>query len=312
MAYKKIKSRESVKSITFIAAFGAILYLALFKTSQIRNFATEGLKLCASYILPTLFPFMIFPEIILALSDCKAIFWLGKSFERISGFCKEGVVPFLCGTICGFPIGAILVNRLYEEGLIEGEDLTKLICTCTTPSVAFCVGIGGSLSGEVSVGILFWISTVASALICGMVCSKSEKNMNFTQYKIGQKFDFVASVKRASSSAIHVTAFVTLFSVLLGLVKTISESEIIYLIFALFSEVGNSCSAIASGMILPNFAKRILISFALGFSGFSVFFQVASASPHGVFKAKSYLVIKLIQGILSAAFIAVITALFDK
>ena len=152
---------------------------------------------------------------------------------------------------------------------------------------------------------MLYISVLISAILVAIIfAKKSEKTQN-TDFNIEQNFTLVDSIKNAGLASISISSYIIFFSTAIGLVRSITDSEIIILIFSSLSEVGNAASAITKSSYLPPVCSYGLLGFSLGFSGLSVHLQAMSFIPPEVSK-KRYLIMKILQGIFAGALSSVL------
>ena len=129
----------------------------------------NSLILCAKRLIPSLFPLMIASRLLLS-SGAGA--FIGKILKKpcrcLLGLSEGGSFAFLMGLICGFPIGAVSANSLYEKGVISYDELSVLIVSSSIPSFGFVVGvIGSGVLGSRRLGVILYVCAVLSAIITG-------------------------------------------------------------------------------------------------------------------------------------------------
>ena len=92
------------------------------------NASKKGIMLWFNNIFPVLFPCIIFSNILLATNIVEN---------------KKKTAPvfiFLCGVLCGFPIGSKLSCDFYKKGIIN-QKTAQLLCNCSNHfSLAYISG----------------------------------------------------------------------------------------------------------------------------------------------------------------------------
>jgi len=91
------------------------IFLLIFSNSNIFA-AQNGLQLWVKHIIPSLFPFFIATEL---LNYTNLSFYFGKIFNKIMrplfNVPGEASYAFIMGLLCGYPIGAKIINNFISE-----------------------------------------------------------------------------------------------------------------------------------------------------------------------------------------------------
>lgn len=258
----------------------------------------EGIRLSSEILIPTLFPFFI-------LSDYwSKNFYITDSspfsriFVRLFHIPPSGLLAFIIGIICGFPLGVKVARDLYDRDEIDQGQLTSLCGFSNNPSMAFVIsGVGLGIFGSVRIGILLFLSCLLSAIACGVLFRQEETKVTKHANISRQKFILVESIKHAGLTSITVSSYVIFFSAIICVVKNSP-------LLAPYLEL---CSAveIISKSSFNTSQKLALIAFSLGFSGLSVHMQSFSFMGDRVKKSR-YLLMKLAQGLLSSLIILIL------
>lgn len=288
-------------SFGLVAVVISMTVLSLFFSESIKEYARDGLLLCARSILPTLFPFMFFSDLLVSVYDGNGKGALSFLFEKIFGLSAIAVLPFVCGTLCGFPLGAVCVGNLYRAGMFDREDAEYLVGLSSAPSLAFIIsGVGVGMLNSSYLGVMLFLSVIISSLITGVIFRTKERKIKISREIKRQKFDFAESIKRAGFSSLTICAFITFFSVAAGLIGEVVKNKIILAFLTSLLEIGNASSFISSELSASPILMLSMLGFALGFSGLSVYMQTRSVVSDIKFSGRKYLKMKLVQGVLSA------------
>lgn len=134
----------------------AALILLLFRPSLALEGARKGLVLWGTVVVPTLLPFMICSNVIVALN---AIHILIFPFRRIlhQFFCLSdaGSYTFISGLLCGYPMGARNCSDFMDNKRISEKEGKYLLAICNHPSPMFLLGYAASsLPSSVPVWLL--------------------------------------------------------------------------------------------------------------------------------------------------------------
>ena len=95
------------------------------------EYASAGLRLWLTKMVPVLLPFMILSGIMIRMD-------LTENFVRLVhpllhllyGTSKNGSYTIVMGFLCGFPMGARIVGELYGSGRLSREESARLLCFC--------------------------------------------------------------------------------------------------------------------------------------------------------------------------------------
>ena len=258
----------------------------------------EGIRLSSEILIPTLFPFFILSDYWsknFYISDSSPF---SRIFVRLFHIPPRGLLAFITGIICGFPLGVKVARDLYDRDEIDQGQLTSLCGFSNNPSMAFVIsGVGLGIFGSVSIGILLFLSCLLSAIACGVLFRQEETKVTKHANISRQKFNLVESIKNAGLTSITVSSYVIFFSAIICVVKNSP-------LLAPYLEL---CSAveIISKSSFNTSQKLALIAFSLGFSGLSVHMQSFSFMGDRVKKSR-YLLMKLAQGLLSSLIILIL------
>ena len=212
---------------------GFILLLLIKNPYVAVGSVRRGMELCAKRLIPSLFPFMIVSELIirseLSRAIGKLISPLSKKFFGMSG---EAGCAFLLGSLFGFPIGAVMGNKLYERGRLCHIELCRLLCFSSNPGAAFTVlTLGAEHLGSLSCGVLLYLSTCGTAILIGVLSKhffRESKKHSYTQS--GEDIPcqteplarlFTDAVRASTLSMLYVCGFIVFFSTIVGSLDTI-------------------------------------------------------------------------------------------
>ena len=95
------------------------------------EYASTGLNLWLTKMVPTLLPFMILSGIMIRMDLTENfVTLLHPLLHRLYGTSKNGSYTIIMGFLCGFPMGARIVGELYESGRLSHEEGSKLLYFC--------------------------------------------------------------------------------------------------------------------------------------------------------------------------------------
>jgi sporulation integral membrane protein YlbJ len=285
----------------------------------------EGANLFITKVFPTLFAFSMITNVIL---NCDGIYIYSKLFGKL--LCRPLSLPDNCSLplivsgLCGYPLGAKYSCELYANKEIDFFSLQKLLNIASNCSPLFIVGtIGTVMLNNTNVSYIILISSYLSCFIIGLLL-KSKKNYekklktqihNYSPLNLGDVLK--KSVEASIDTCILVFGFIVIFSVFIGIIenitlfKTLFKSNIIKALILGILEMTNGCNAISlshTSLVI----KIMLLSFFTSFSGICVIFQVYSfTSKHNV-PIFRYIILKLLQAIISSVLTLILYFLTAK
>lgn len=300
--------------ILVLTIYGAFLLL----NSPNSSFGVKkGLSICVNSLIPALFPFMVLSNFA-ALSDLKDFFSkiFGAVGEKLFRCPKRYSFVLLFSLLGGYPVGAQLINNLFDSGEISVGEAERLLCFCVNCSPAFIINaLGIGLLKSPKAGLIIWISEVLATLttanfvgIKGLQKGKIPENSDSLSYISA----FTESVKKSSFAMLTICGFTAVFTAMkeiLGDIKAVNIfMNFIYEKFLfrfvtrnfwekLFWGVFELNSGIFSGKTCFNLMG--LFAFLTAFGGLSVFFQIRSIVNKNI-SLKPFVISRFFMGFYSA------------
>ena len=301
---KKDIAPRAVRYASSILLVCASVCVSVFCSSEVAHAVKSSLSLCAKVIIPSVFPFIVLADFLLATVDFGALEPLPSLFEKAFGIRREGAPAFLLGMICGFPLGVKCTAELYESGALSREEAERLIGFSNNTGPAFIVsGIGAALHGDAKYGVLLYVSMLISATAVGVIFKKNSEGYKrvFLPVTKRRRFLVVDSIKAAATGTLNVCAFITFFAPFCNFLRHILGESLVYLCIIPFLEVGSASSILSKTALLTEAQSLALTSFAICFSGLSVHLQALSFLDKTDIRVKKYFLMKLSQGLIAAA-----------
>lgn len=286
-----MKLRKAVKGI--IAA-SVLLVLILDASTSLKG-AQEGLHLCLSTVIPTLFPFIFTSSWLLSalqIGENKLERKLCTIFR-----CPPGCsVILISGFLGGYPVGARCIGQAVESGQLSEKNAGKMLVYCNAAGPAFLFGILGPGFQQSWIPWILWAIHIFSAFATAWVLPH-DAHPN-TQTAQNNSVKLTEILKHSVKSISEVCGWIILIRILI----VILQKWVLWLLPQTWSigiigilELSNGCLNITT---LENSGLKFILSAAfLGFGGLCVALQTASAAP-GV-KQTFYLPGKLIQATIS-------------
>jgi sporulation integral membrane protein YlbJ len=314
--------------------------------TQAATAARDGIALCLDVIIPSLFPFFVLSTLLIELGLTR---YLGYALEKtmrktfnLSGACSAAVT---LGFLGGYPVGAKTAITLYEKGLCSKTEAERLLSFCNNSGPAFILGaVGAGVFASSRAGLLLYLAHALASVTVGLIfrfykknAESGPKNESKPTTPDGQlqaqaqppnlPNAFVNSVVSSFQSILNICAFVIFFSVaikmlyLFGILPAVAQG--LGLLFAPFGLNAHSAQHLLTGLIeitsglwgLQGSAATIsskiaMAAFMLGWAGLSVHCQVLSFIGESGLRTWTYIVGKILHGLISAVYAALMVGLF--
>lgn len=316
--YIKKAERPKLGAVFFVLLLFFCLALMLRRADIAAECMREGLALSARTVVPSLFPFMVLSELLVASGAGELLAApLSRPLGKLLGLSRAGCCAVMLGLLCGFPVGARCAILSYEKGAMERNECERVLACSSIPSSAFLIStIGATLWQNVKFGVLLYVSVIFSALFSGFLLYVTQKRRKKqptpklpsppVTIRFGAEM-LPSAVKNATMNTLFICAYVVFFSTLAGAVRVVLErfgmNETTHAILAVFLELSGGVSAAATLFDLQ-FAK-ILTGAAVGWSGLSIHCQMLSLCDGHNLSTRPYLKAKLLQAATCAAVIAI-------
>lgn len=266
----------------------------------------NALSVCATGLIPSLFPFIVTVGII-DLSGLSAVISniLGKPVEFIFGIPREAVTAVILGAVGGFPIGAVCVRRLYMSGKLTKSESERLLCFTNNASPAFCIGvIGINFFGSVGFGIRLYLCQLAAAIIIGISGRQRilRNRTAATAPKNSISQIITSSISDGGLTMLKICSFAVFFAVAGDIVCLICEHYMGTAVCTVSAALTELTLAARKCAEYGGMAGKLICAFAVGFSGMSVHMQTASVLSDCDISMSAYYKAKFIHGLMCAVF----------
>jgi len=323
---------------TVIRVLGlSLLALGMFIYPQeVLSSAGGGLALWWRFVLPALLPFFILSELLMAAGFVHFLGVLLESFMR-PVFRLPGKAAFVVamGYTSGFPMGAVLTARLRQSGEITRVEGERLLAFTNNPSPGFMLGaVASGMLGKPALGIILSSSIYLANLLVGFMfrfyrytpsprhsypspsLKRAWREMKDAQAKdnrpIGQILN--DAIKQSITTVLMVAGFMAFFSVILrllniwhvtaflaALIHSVVSEIPIPILLAFFNglfEMTIGCQGTIQAVTELNH-QVALLALLMGWSGLSVFAQVAGFISETDLRFLPFVVARALQGIVA-------------
>lgn len=126
-----MKKTDKIYHLLFTALALYLVILLLRYPALSLEYASTGLNLWLTKMVPTLLPFMILSGIMIRMNLTEGFVALLHPFlHRLYGTSRNGSYTIVMGFLCGFPMGARIIGELYESGKLSREESARLLYFC--------------------------------------------------------------------------------------------------------------------------------------------------------------------------------------
>ncbi len=314
---KPKNSKHIILSVIVMVYFALLITYPKSVSAGIQN----GINCCLDILIPSMFPFMVgAAAVTLSGIDDKFKFLFGRATKFLF-YLPPCVVPaVIISLFGGYPVGAYCVKSLYKSGSINAEQMNRMMCYCVNFGPAFIISaLGQMLLNDYKLGVILFLIQVFSSVLMGIFLGVTARisKTDFYEKKIhSQKKDLyfskilISACDSASKSLLGVCSLVTLF---FGIISFINDLGIINYISNIFLKI--NISSHISGTLILSFiemtqscilgAKNIstpyfIYSWIIGFGGICAHTQIIAQLGSCPFKYGKFLIMRTINGILTA------------
>lgn len=287
------------KDIIIIYILIALEILILFKSKLIVKSVYNTSLLYINTIMPSLFPNMVFSNLIVKQDISKVIpNKIINLFNKLFNFNKNVTTLFIISFFTGSPTNIININEYEEKGLINEEEAEYLSYITHNINPLFVIQIVGiSILGDIKVGIIlillqFISNTIKAFIFKSKFNKKSKININTSNNNIVNNIK--TSVSTSANSLLVIFGVIVMFNILIELITNIFNfNSIINTIISITLEITSGILKINSLNI--NYVLKIIICYlALNFGGICIHMQSLSLSKNKKISYLKYLIFRII------------------
>ncbi len=319
--------KKKVTSIIIISIQLFIAYQILKGTSTIIDSVKFSISIWSNNLFPTLFPFFVLSEVMINYGIVELASELFKPImNKLFKIKSETAFIFIMSIISGFPSSAKYTKELYDSGLINEYEGTKILTFTHFSNPLFILGTLSILFlNNKETGLLILLCHYLTNIIIGLLFrnyypSKSDNNKisfkdainKMHQHRLNNPLNFGQIITKAISNTINT---------LLIILGTITTFLIITTIINNIINLNNYHQSVLNGVFemtqglkyisvlsIPLKLKATLSTMIISFGGLSVHMQVMSIISNTKIKYIPYLTARLLHAAI-ASFLVYI--LFD-
>lgn len=262
---------------TSIAGALGLLVLILDGKTALSG-AIEGINLCFTTLVPSLFPFFVLSVLLTGALSGQAVPFL----RPIAKICKvpQGAESLLAiGFLGGYPVGAQNVAITHRAGQISDTQAARMITICNNAGPAFIFGILGSMFSDPKIPWFLWAIHIISAFMIGILLPTDADTKPATPLTREIK------LTDALEQAVKVMALVCGWVILMRIILAFLERWFLWLLPTAVQitvcgilELSNGCVRLAQ--IDSEGLRFIIASGLLSLGGICVTLQTASVTKN--------------------------------
>ncbi len=299
-------------SRNIIPAFlvGISLFCIFYIPNAVTHGVSEGLKICFSVILPSLFPFMVLSSYIVKSQALKGIYKLFSPVSKYIFRLPSSTIPvIIMGLIGGFPVGTKMTAMLFERGEITKNQAVRLCLFAVNGGPAFIItAVGVNMLGSAKAGLIIFAALSIAYLILGFAISffgeKAEGKSQSISESQSPMLALSTSVNDGVQGILSICAWVVLFSGISSCITTLPIPDGLFTGIMALLEVTKGCSFVSGKVSLP------IIAAIIGFGGFCVHCQIYGFIKVVGVKYRLFFVLRVLNAALSAVICHLLLKLF--
>lgn len=288
------------------------LAILLIFPSQCRNGATNGVFLCLQVLIPSLFPFMILSSFISKSGIATHLpKFLTRLASRTFGLPDCALTIILLSLVGGYPVGAQTIKEMYKQKMLTKAQAERMSMFCVASGPGFLLTyIGAVMTRNLRLGYILLVSQILSTVLLGLTARftinpsetyRTESQLNTVKFNI--KEALVYSVESAIKSSTSMCALVVIFSSISEIFCSLCVKKSFLWLTSLI-EITNGIKNLADSYPAP------LISFACGFGGLCVHFQIFTQLSEIKINKCNFYIFRISQGLICAGLTAILTKIF--
>lgn len=297
-----------IKNITYtLLCIITLTFLFLFTVDTFASISTT-VTLFTQKVFPSLFLFILFTNILL---NSNAIYMVSSTLgfiPKILGLSKNASIPILLGFLCGFPSASSAIDKLYDDRALSKKECNFLMAFCNNASPTFIIStIGYVMLSSKHTGILLLIIHIISSIIIAFIYAVYYnkniihennvnlkglcKNDNSFYKKVEILKSLPISIYNTFKSMVYILAYMIIFNIFSDILNGFNIPNINYLTSTF--ELTKGITYFAKLNNLP------YIAFLLGFSSFSIIFQIKSSLKYLDYPIYKIIFFKFLHGVIS-------------
>lgn len=318
------------KNLFLIIVTSIMLGLLIANPKLAINSVLDGIKLWFYNVMPSLFPFMIFSNILLQLNAAYILQLLfNKIMNKLFNISGSGILAIVMGYLSGYPLGSKLVCDLRKEDVISLNESYKLLAMCSTTGPAFIIGIVSiQMFDNLSIVPILLVSNYLGGFLNALLFRHFYKEtLSLYSYKKSENKSFSvilnSSIVESIQSILKIGGYMVFFNILIYYLDATNVLDIFTNFFTNYLNTFHLSDGLIKGCFYglfeitlginviskcsdPLIIKVAITAFIIAWSGLSIHMQTNSFLMETDIKYSRFLFGKTTQSVLSMG-IAIIT-----
>lgn len=271
-----------------------LLMIVIFDSATAIGAALQGIERSVKTVIPGVFPILFLCSVL--ASELKNI--SVPSLESKLRIPTGTAGYFLIGLLCGYPVGAKLMENAIQQKEIHPQDGARMISFCNNASPAFIIGVLSPIFKNSWIGIIMLFIQIISSFFVGCIIPGSIHSANRSSNNEKQ------NIGRTMSESIKAIAVICGWIIIFGIIIAYIQNRIGNNLTPVSSAIISGLLELSSGLQALQGIKSPAIQFTiasvmLSFGGICVLIQTKSVAPTTILKP--YILSKALHAGLSGA-----------
>ncbi len=306
--------KKRFKSVLVFLVFSSAFIFMFTNPDCITYHSLSALKMCASTVIPSLFIFIVFSEIIAGIT--QGTYCTKGILSQIARFLKLDVrlvIQCAFGILAGAGAASVGIAKIYKSGTVskrQAENAIILLSGCSAP---FIMTVCSVFLESAKLGFLLLLSNFLAVFTSFFILCDRHENFTLSQYSISEKKASVFSIFSSSLSnsvinTLNMCSYIIFFSVISGAISdTLISLSVIHnesaaaFIYGFFEMTGG----IVRSVSLSGNERIMFICAVVGFSGISIIFQLSHILGEHNLSIRQYIYSRLLCTLLCPIYMLV-------
>ena len=288
----------------------------LIHSKEVLNSVLFSIDIWKNNLFPSLFPMFVLSDVLINYGFVE---FIGELFKPIMNyfFKAKGVCAFIfiMSIISGFPSSAKYIKELYEDGLIDNNDASKVLTFCHFSNPLFILGTVSLLIGDSKLGFLILICHYLGNVIIGLIFRNyhptNERNSSVSIKKAIINMHNKRISNEKNTIQIITNSLIKSIDILLLILGVVTTFAIVSTILGInnyysgFFEITQGLKYL-SITDLSIELKCVLATFIISFGGLSIHMQIISILSEIKVKYFPFLCARILHAIISSILVLIV------